>query len=460
VTDDPLDSLDVPVERVGRGGRSKQSRAAIVVAGMIAVAWLGVTVLARQENEGPADIADASHRATAGPSTIATPAPSGSLGPSRATGPDLPAIANVELPGAPFPVFVVRDGKDADVLIWHPGTSVVGPMAKFPGAFDGTYGSSATGPDGPPDGGAIAWLSPDRSSLLVSRVRSASSEGSDTASLATYDGIAWEHDGITALGGVSWSADGSRLAIAERHDRWLLVERGDGWTAREIDLSAVAPTTLSRPAGGDYGFTNQIVPAGFSRSGGWVIGAMLGPGASVWTPIARVRVADGHAEKISSFPIGGPDGLAVGPSVTVDPASGRTIGYGPNGNIPGGPPQLEVHERDGSYAFGARTGIVISWLWAGDGRLVVLGADGYPFPSRWTLQVIEPDGVPRMVLDAPRASSGAMFGIKNGYAGLVLTGNDPTRRQIIVVRLDDGAATAITADSFGADGPVGAGWIP
>ena len=167
-----------------------------------------------------------------------------------------------------------------------------------------------------------------------------------------------------------------------------------------------------------------------------------------------------HAEAISSFPIGGPDGLATSPSLIVDPATGRTVGYGPNGNIPGGPPQLEVREPDGSYAFGARTGIVISWLWTGDGRLVVLGADGYPFPSRWTLQVIDRDGSTRTLLEAPRASTGAMFGIQDGYAGLILTGDDATRRQIVVVRLDDGAASAITVDLFGADGPVGAGWLP
>jgi hypothetical protein len=136
------------------------------------------------------------------------------------------------------------------------------------------------------------------------------------------------------------------------------------------------------------------------------------------------------------------------------------VGYGPNGNIPGGPPQLEVREADGSYAFGVRTGIVISWLWAGDGRIVVLGADGYPFPSRWTLQIVDRDGRARTLLEAPRASGGAMFGIRNGYAGLVLTGADPTRRQVIVVRLADAAASAITTNGFGPDGPIGAGWLP
>ena len=52
-----------------------------------------------------------------------------------------------------------------------------------------------------------------------------------------------------------------------------------------------------------------------------------------------------------------------------------------------------------------------------------------------------------------------MFGIRNGYAGLILTGANPTRRQIIVVRLADGATSAITMDRFGADGPLAAGWL-
>jgi hypothetical protein len=248
--------------------------------------------------------------------------------------------------------------------------------------------------------------------------------------------------------------------LTERHDRWLLVERGTAWTAREIDLSAVAPPAPSRLTGGDFALSNQVVPAGFSQSGDSVIGAILGPPASTWTPSVRVRVADGRAEPISAFPIGGPDGLAVDPSLIVDPATGRTVGYGPNGNIPGGPPQLEVREPDGTYAFGVRTGIVISWLWTGDGRVVVLGADGYPFPSRWTLQLVDRDGKPHMLLEAPRATAGAMFGIEDGYAGLILNGADQGRRQIIVVRLDGGATSAVTLDAFGSDGPVGAGWLP
>jgi hypothetical protein len=462
VSEEPIDSLDVPVSRVGRGhGRSVRSWLAIAAVTAIGAAWLGVTVLSAENANGPAS-ADASRRATVGPASNAPPgSPAATaIAASRPPGPDLPVIANVALPGAPFPVFVVRAGQDADMLIWHPGSVDVGQMATFPGAFGGTFGSPPTGSSDTPDGGTFAWLSPDRSSLLVSRALSASAEGSDTATLATFDGIAWERAGITALGGVAWSPDGGRLVIPERQDRWLLVERDTGWTAREIDLSAVAPPAPSRPAGGDFALANQIVPAGFSQSGAWAIGALLGPPNSLWTPNVRVRVADGQVERISSFPIGGPDGLAAGSSLIVDPATGRTVGYGPYGNIPGGRPQLEVREPDGSHAFGARSGIVISWLWTGDGRLVVLGADGYPFPSRWTLQVIERDGTARTLLEAPRASTGAMFGIRDGYAGLILTGANPSRRQVIVVRLDDGAASAVTVDSFGTDGPVGAGWLP
>jgi hypothetical protein len=303
------------------------------------------------------------------------------------------------------------------------------------------------------------WLSPNRSYLVLARVAAGTAEGSDIARLASYSGIQWERDGVTALGGVAWSPQNDRFVVTERQDRWLLVSRDERWSAREIDLSAVAPTAPSRPRGGDFSLANQIVPAGFSRSGSWAIGALLGPPLSTWAPAARVRVADGRVEPLTSFPMGGRDGL-VGPSPIVDPATGRTVGYGPNGNIPGGPPQLEVREADGSYAFGVRTGIVISWLWAGDGRIVVLGADGYPFPSRWTLQIVDRDGRARTLLEAPRASGGAMFGIRNGYAGLVLTGADPTRRQVIVVRLADAAASAITTNGFGPDGPIGAGWLP
>jgi hypothetical protein len=464
VTGDPLDSLDVPVSPVG-GGRRRSNRAwaALVAVGVVAVAWFGVTVLARPPG-APAAAAVSPRPSIAGPSSsaptdaLASAAPTGA---SRSSGPGMPEIADVALPGAPFPVFVVRDHKDANLLIWQPGSAVVGPLARFPGAFGGTFEASATDPSAPPGDGTIAWLSPDRSSLLVSQIRSASAEGSDTASLATYDGIVWEHAGITALGGLAWSPDGDRVALTERHDRWLLAERGDGWAARSIDLSAAAPAPVPSPTSGSrLPLDDQIVPAGFSRSGAWVIGARIGPPASLWRPAVRVRVADGRAEPLASFPIGGPDGLATTPSLIVDPASGRVVGYGANDNIPGGPPPLEVHEPDGTYAFGARTGIVISWLWTGDGRLLVLGADGYPFPGRWALQLIEPDGTARTLVEAPRVSGGALFGISDGYAGLVLTGSDPARRQIVVVRLEDGAASAITVDSFGSEGPIGAGWLP
>jgi hypothetical protein len=102
----------------------------------------------------------------------------------------------------------------------------------------------------------------------------------------------------------------------------------------------------------------------------------------------------------------------------------------------------------------------MDWRWVGDGRVLVLSADGTPFPARWTLQIVDRDGRSQTLVDAPRASVGALLGAKDGYAGLLLTATDPIRSQIVLVRLADGATSAVTVDSIGADGPIGFGWAP
>jgi hypothetical protein len=102
----------------------------------------------------------------------------------------------------------------------------------------------------------------------------------------------------------------------------------------------------------------------------------------------------------------------------------------------------------------------MGWSWTGDGRLVVLAADGAPFPARWTLQLVQRDGSARTLVEAPRASLGAFLGVRDGYAGLLLVGREPARDQVVVVRLADGTASAVTVDPIGGDGPLGGGWAP
>jgi hypothetical protein len=177
-------------------------------------------------------------------------------------------------------------------------------------------------------------------------------------------------------------------------------------------------------------------------------------------PAVRVRFDDPVAESISTFPTedaDAPDDLSTR---FVDVATGRMVAFGANGSIPGGPPQLQIRDRDGSYAFGVRSGVVMDWRWIGDGRLLVLSADGSPFPARYRLQLIDRAGQSETLVDAPRASVGALLGVKDGYAGLLLTATDPIRSQIVLVRLADGAASAVTVDSIGAEGPIGFNWAP
>jgi hypothetical protein len=459
VTERPTERLDVPLAPVGDdppASRRRRRRIAIVAIVAAALGWLAVTASggarpAAAPGALPSGVAARpSQPATASPSS----APSGGRAAPRPPGLDLPEIPNVALPGAPIVALVVRDGDDARLVGWRAGTSALEPIGDFPGAFSGAFSGGS--------GGTLAFLGPDLASLVVSRIESATVEGADPVRVVTRDGVAWEADGVTALGGLAWSPAGDRFAIAGRHDRWLLVERRGGWaTAADVDVSAGRPAGAASPTPGPpVAIADRIGPAAFSSSGEWVVGARVDPTASALVPAVRVRFSDGRVEPIGAFPIGGPSGLGPGPSWLVDVATKRTVSYGPNGDIPGGPPQLQIHEPDGAYAFGVRTGIVISWAWTGDGRLVVLGADGAPFPARWTLQLVERDGQARTLVEAPRASLGAFAGVRDGYAGLLLTSSTPDRGQLVVVRLADGTASAIAVAGAGPAHPLAAGWVP
>jgi hypothetical protein len=392
-------------------------------------------------------IADGARPSAAAPGSIAT----------RRPGSDLPEIRNNPLIGAPATVFVVRDGRDARLVEWRPG---VASLREQRGGFPDAFSDADSAGDA-----SIAWLSPDLASLVVSDVGTVTGEGADAARLVTRDGIAWRSDGVTTLGGLVWSGLGDRFAIAGRHDRWLLVERDPDarWaTTAEVDVSpgrATGPGPSPTP-GSVFALTDRIRPGAFSRSGEWIVGARLDPDVGGFRPAVRVRFGDASVDPIDAFPTAGPDGIGTGPSQLVDTTTGRTVVYGPNASIPGGPPQLEVHEADGEYAFGVRSAIVVGWLWTGDGRLLVLGADGAPFPTRWTLQLIDAEGGSQTLAEAPRASQGVLLGIRDGYVGLFLTGSAPERSQIVVVRLADAAASSISVPSIGDDGPIGSGWEP
>jgi hypothetical protein len=239
VAERPDDGLDVPLTRVGGGGRSSRRRVAIVGLAAVTLGWLVVAGLSGRNEDRQTAVASGTALAASG----ATASPIASGGPVRPRASDLPEIADVALPGAPAIVFVARDGDDAELLSWRPGSPALESVGSFMGAF-------------PPDASnTVAWLSPDLASLVVSTVDDPLSEGEDPVRLVTEAGIEWESTGVTSYGGLVWSPDGDRFAMSGRHDRWLLVVRHVGHDRRCRRLGRagggrpVVPRAITDPAG-------------------------------------------------------------------------------------------------------------------------------------------------------------------------------------------------------------------
>jgi hypothetical protein len=153
--------------------------------------------------------------------------------------------------------------------------------------------------------------------------------------------------------------------------------------------------------------------------------------------------------------------LAANDGLAIDPTTGRTIRWGPNASIPGGPPTIEVSEADGSLAYRVQIGVLMGAAWAPNGDLVVLDADGYPFPNRIRLLIIEPDGTvrPPHLATGPMAF-GALLGVRDEFAVLGLGTQQPeAATQLIVVDLSEGTTTGLTLPED-ETGILGAGILP
>ena len=130
----------------------------------------------------------------------------------------------------------------------------------------------------------------------------------------------------------------------------------------------------------------------------------------------------------------------------IDPATGRTIRWGPNASIPGGPPTVEVTDANGAVAYRIETGVVLGAAWQAGGDLLILEADGFPFPTRLRLLPIAPDGtLGAPVLSTGSVAWGGLLGVRDGYAALAIGTRQPTdSTQLVMVDLVSGTASGMT----------------
>lgn len=450
-------SLDVPLEPVG-GGRSGRRRAGLVLSGSIALVAVAIALAAwptkPERSSDPnlgRDVALATGSAVP---TVALSAPSPTTSqpkPSRRE--VLPTLANDVLPGAPNPVLVERHDNDARLFAWNPGGSFR-RIRTFSGAFTAES--------------QFAFVSPDAESIVVASFGSGGEEGADNARLLTGDGrVAWESDEVTTSRGVVWSSDSRKLVVGGASGAWIVVTIDSGGTATEqrivvTDAPLAQTPGSSAPGPSPLDPAYSLVPVAFSANDRWIYGAPVSGTSGSLRPTVRVSIPRGTIEAISHAPTSGPDRIGPGDGRGgLDPVTGRAIRWGANASIPGGPPTVEVTEADGSLAYRVDVGVVLGANWDADGDLLLLAADGYPFPIQVSLLEVAPDGaVGPAVLSTGSVAWGELIGVRDGFAILALATRQPDEMtQLVVVNLVDAKATGVTLPAdHGAI--LGAGLLP
>ena len=422
------DGLNVPLRPVRPPANDRRRGFAVLAAAIVVTAsGLGLAALSRANDRPRATATDqALQPATAPP---AAPLPSAAATPRRIE--RFLALPNQRLPGSPTAVLVRRTGDDAEALAWDAGDAGLRTVARFPGAFVGLR-----------PGSVLVSIAPDAQSLLLLTVASTTSNGQDHGRIVTAGGgVVFDSEDVTGLSGAVWARDSKHVVLAGADPTWWVVTI-DGGTAsvRAADLRGPGPARA-----GSSSPNLRLVPIGFSVDDRWVYGARFDLDNGSLAATVRMAVDDLHVETVSTLASTGPDRLDDPAALGVSPATGRTIAFGANASIPGGPPSIEIREPDGLTAFRVEGGVVVGAQWTAAGQLLLLDADGVPFPSRIRLRVVASDGnVESTPIDTGPLSDGVLVGNDGGFVALLFAMNRPERAiQIAIVRIADGTTSAL-----------------
>jgi hypothetical protein len=259
------------------------------------------------------------------------------------------------------------------------------------------------------------------------------------------------------------------LVVGGASGAWIVVTIGARGMAEEqrivvtdAQLVPRAPASASASIPSSSDASSSLVPVAFSADGRWIYGAPVSGTSGSLRPTVRVSIAKGTVEAISRASTSGPDRLGPGDGRGgLDPVTGRAIRWGINASIPGGPPTVEVTEADGSLAYRVEVGVVLGANWEANGDLLILAADGYPFPTQLRLLQVAPDGaVGPTVLSTGSVAWGELIGVRDGFAVLALATRQPDQNtQLVVVNLADQKAVGITLPADHGS-ILGAGLLP
>ena len=437
-------ALEVPIAPVrGQGGGRR--RAGAVVSGAIVVIGIAIVLANLPSRDRSPSTGDVALQGSPG---VADGTPPGEALPS----PSLPrpqasssrheallSVGNEPLTEAPNVVLIERVGDDAQLMAWNPGDPLR-VAGTFPNAFTG---DSQT-----------AVVSPDASSLVVATIHPGGEDAEDAARLVNDKGrVLWEGTGITTLRGITWSSDSSKVVLVGAPGIWWVVTvvGAETATAQRITVGGEPAPAASPPRAGPSASPSNdlldLTPVGFSADGAWLYASPVPRTGGTAGPTVRVSVPGGIVDTIMEYSSSGPARMAADDGLHgIDPATGRTIRWGPNASIPGGPPTVEVTDANGAVAYRIETGVVLGAAWQAGGDLLILAADGFPFPTRLRLLPIAPDGtLGAPVLSTGSVAWGGLLGVRDGYAALAIGTRQPTdSTQLVMVDLVSGTASGMT----------------
>ena len=432
---------EVPIERLaGLGAGARRARVVAIGASAVIATAVGLAVLPGLTPPPAPPVR--THQLAVQPSVSSAPTS------NRVE--TLVALPDTAIPGAPRPILIERVGDSAQIVRWTTGQGLA-VVASVPQAFLGLA-----------NGAGYPVLSPTSDRLFILSTGDDPSVG-DRGRLVDSSGtVLWEGDGLIALSGVVWSADG-RVVVAAAIDRTWRVITIDGAGSASATTVTLPPDAFPGSASradqsSPPAVAPRTVPLGFSPDGRWIYGAVISPQLASLSAEFRVATAGDRTELVKSFNVGRPDGLAPVPGTLggriVDPMSGSIADWRTNSDFTGGPETIEVRNPDGTFAFVVDAGTPLGSAWDADGGLYVLVADTAVFPDMTSLARVGAAGaVGRPIFQTGPVAGTNLVGVQSGFAVLgVVVGRPVSATQLVLVDLSDPGRSAAVRLTAAADG--------